>query len=58
MSTADYLDHSPDLRVLPASEWRAAAREHRSRLDRLVGPYLERRKAGTTHPVIDFLFTY
>ncbi|MFD3706178.1 3-methyladenine DNA glycosylase [Nocardia sp. NPDC058658] len=58
MSTADYLDHSPDLRVLPASEWQAAAREHRDRLDRLVGPYLERRKAGTTHPVIDFLFTY
>ncbi|MFE1592354.1 3-methyladenine DNA glycosylase [Nocardia sp. NPDC058705] len=58
MSTADYLDHSPDLRVLPASEWQAAAREHRDRLDRLVGPYLERRKAGNTHPVIDFLFSY
>ncbi|MFD3595613.1 3-methyladenine DNA glycosylase [Nocardia sp. NPDC058640] len=58
MHPADYLDHSPDLRVLPASEWQAAAREHRDRLDRLVGPYLERRKAGTTHPVIDFLFTY
>ncbi|WP_280298576.1 3-methyladenine DNA glycosylase [Nocardia neocaledoniensis] len=46
------------MRVLPAVEWRALARAHRERLDRLVGPYLERRAAGTTHPVIDFLFTY
>ncbi|MFE1592374.1 hypothetical protein [Nocardia sp. NPDC058705] len=58
MSTHDDLDHSLDLRVLPSVEWRTAAREHRDRLDRLVGPYLERRMAGTTHPVIDFLFTY
>lgn len=58
MSTHDDLDHSLDLRVLPSAEWRAAAREHRDRLDQLVGPYLERRAAGTTHPVIDFLFTY
>ncbi|WP_067981320.1 3-methyladenine DNA glycosylase [Nocardia caishijiensis] len=46
------------MRVLPEVEWRAAASAHRERLDRLVGPYLERRAAGTTHPVIDFLFTY
>ncbi|WP_278264541.1 3-methyladenine DNA glycosylase [Nocardia sp. AG03] len=48
----------PGLRVLPPVEWRERARAHRERLDRLVGPYLERRAAGTTHPVIDFLFTY
>ncbi|MGW5451429.1 3-methyladenine DNA glycosylase [Nocardia sp. NPDC003979] len=46
------------MRVLPEVEWRAAASAHRERLDRLVGPYLERRAAGTTHPVVDFLFTY
>ncbi|UFS98849.1 3-methyladenine DNA glycosylase [Nocardia huaxiensis] len=27
-------------------------------MDALVGPYLERRAAGSKHPVIDFLFTY
>ncbi|MFC9471323.1 3-methyladenine DNA glycosylase [Nocardia sp. NPDC056952] len=58
MSTYGDLDHALDLRVLPAVEWRTAARAHCDRLDRLVGPYLERRAAGTTHPVVDFLFTY
>ncbi|MFD4458079.1 3-methyladenine DNA glycosylase [Nocardia sp. NPDC058480] len=58
MSTPDYLDHPTDLRILPVTEWQAAARAHRDRLDRLVGPYLERRAAGTAHPVVDFLFTY
>lgn len=57
VSTQGDLVDSLDLRVLPAVEWRVAARAHRDRLDRLVGPYLERRAAGTTHPVIDFLFT-
>ncbi|QBS46589.1 3-methyladenine DNA glycosylase [Nocardia sp. CS682] len=28
------------------------------RVDHLVGPYVERRAAGSSHPVIDFLFTY
>ncbi|WP_436975426.1 3-methyladenine DNA glycosylase [Nocardia asteroides] len=58
MSTHDALEHLLDLRVLPQVEWHARARAHRERLDRLVGPYLERRASGTTHPVIDFLFTY
>ncbi|MGY4103553.1 3-methyladenine DNA glycosylase [Nocardia sp. R16R-3T] len=44
--------------VLAESEWRTSAAEHRARLDELVGPYLERRAAGSVHPVIDFLFTY
>lgn len=44
--------------VLPEHEWRAAAAAHLDRLDALVGPYLERRASGSTHPVIDFLFTY
>ncbi|MFD0363251.1 3-methyladenine DNA glycosylase [Nocardia sp. GCM10030253] len=46
------------LRVLPEAQWRAQAAAHRARLDELVGPYLERRAAGSSHPVIDFLFTY
>ncbi|MFE7797249.1 3-methyladenine DNA glycosylase [Nocardia sp. NPDC057440] len=46
------------LRVLPEAQWRADAAAHRARLDELVGPYLERRAAGSSHPVIDFLFTY
>ncbi|WP_433715512.1 3-methyladenine DNA glycosylase [Nocardia sp. CA-084685] len=44
--------------VLAESEWRAGAAAHRARLDELVGPYLQRRAAGSSHPVIDFLFTY
>ncbi|MFX0577455.1 3-methyladenine DNA glycosylase [Nocardia nepalensis] len=44
--------------LLAESEWRARAAAHRARLDELVGPYLQRRAAGSSHPVIDFLFTY
>ncbi|MFD4071533.1 3-methyladenine DNA glycosylase [Nocardia ignorata] len=58
VSTHYDLDSALEPRVLPEAEWQAAASAHRERLDRLVGPYLERRAAGTTHPVIDFLFTY
>ncbi|MEU4344716.1 3-methyladenine DNA glycosylase [Nocardia sp. NPDC023852] len=44
--------------VLPAARWRASAAAHRTRLDELVGPYFEQRAQGSSHPVIDFLFTY
>ncbi|MCP2294014.1 hypothetical protein APR11_000418 [Nocardia amikacinitolerans] len=44
--------------VLAESEWRGRAAAYLARLDELVGPYLERRAAGNTHPVVDFLFTY
>ncbi|MGV9817156.1 3-methyladenine DNA glycosylase [Nocardia xishanensis] len=44
--------------VLAEDDWRARAAAYQARLDELVGPYLERRAAGSTHPVIDFLFTY
>ncbi|PXX70624.1 hypothetical protein DFR70_10143 [Nocardia tenerifensis] len=44
--------------VLTEEQWRARAAEHVARVDRLVGPYVERRAAGSSHPVIDFLFTY
>ncbi|MEU1993529.1 3-methyladenine DNA glycosylase [Nocardia gamkensis] len=46
------------MRVLSGARWRASAAAHRARLDDLVGPYLERRAQGSSHPVIDFLFTY
>ncbi|WP_174189818.1 3-methyladenine DNA glycosylase [Nocardia barduliensis] len=46
------------MRVLSGARWRASAAAHRARLDELVGPYLERRARGSSHPVIDFLFTY
>ncbi|WP_159848940.1 3-methyladenine DNA glycosylase [Nocardia sp. CY41] len=46
------------MRVLSGAQWQAAAAAHRARLDGLVGPYLERRAQGSSHPVIDFLFTY
>ncbi|MFE9578031.1 3-methyladenine DNA glycosylase [Nocardia sp. NPDC006044] len=47
-----------DLTVLPEDRWRAQAAEHLTRVDQLVGPYVARRAAGSSHPVIDFLFTY
>ncbi|MFI6044761.1 3-methyladenine DNA glycosylase [Nocardia sp. NPDC051321] len=44
--------------VLAEEQWRAQAAGHVVRVDRLVGPYVQRRAAGSSHPVIDFLFTY
>ncbi|MGQ4619371.1 3-methyladenine DNA glycosylase [Nocardia sp. R7R-8] len=46
------------MRMLSGAQWRASATAHRARLENLVGPYLERRARGSSHPVIDFLFTY
>ena len=47
-----------EIRLLPEPQWRARAQEHRDRVETLIGPYLQRRAAGSKHPVIDFLFTY
>ncbi|MGW4532178.1 3-methyladenine DNA glycosylase [Nocardia sp. NPDC004340] len=47
-----------DCSVLSGPAWRDRAAAHRARVDALLGPYLDRRAAGTKHPVIDFLFTY
>lgn len=44
--------------MLEPDDWRARAARHRGHVDALVGPHLRRRKLGSTHPVIDFLFTY
>lgn len=43
---------------LRRDEWSARAADHRARIDTLIGPYLNDRRSGATHPVIDFLFTY
>ncbi len=56
--TAGCHSAQPQIRLLPEGEWRDQAAAHRARVDDLVGPYLERRAAGSKHPVIDFLFTY
>ena len=48
----------PAVRVMPEAHWTGRADEHRARVDRWVGPHLERRRRGRTHPVLDFLFTY
>ncbi|WP_051193252.1 hypothetical protein [Nocardia jiangxiensis] len=47
-----------ETQLVPEPQWRARAQEHRDRVETLVGPYLQRRAAGSKHPVIDFLFTY
>lgn len=44
--------------VLPRDVWHACAQEHADRLDRYLGPHLDRRRRGEPHPVHDFLFTY
>jgi len=44
--------------VVPEQEHRARAAEHQAAVDRLTAGFLERRHAGTKHPVEDFLFTY
>ncbi|WP_157574778.1 3-methyladenine DNA glycosylase [Jiangella muralis] len=44
--------------ILAEEEWRARLLAHEARVDALVGPHLSRRRAGRTHPVHDFLFTY
>jgi hypothetical protein len=40
------------------SDWRSRAEAHRRRADAFVAPHLERQRAGRSHPVFDFLFTY
>ena len=44
--------------VLQPEIWRPRAEAHRTAVDDLIGPYLQARRHGARHPVIDFLFTY
>jgi hypothetical protein len=44
--------------VLDEVEWISAASAHRERVRRWTEPHRQRRQTGSTHPVLDFLFTY
>lgn len=44
--------------TLTRTEWLPRAQAHHERIDRYVVPHLARRKQGTPHAVIDFLFEY
>lgn len=44
--------------VLPATQWRAAARAHRARIAERTDPLMALHDDGLRHPVYDFLFTY
>jgi hypothetical protein len=46
------------VRVLDGDGWRAAAANHRSRVERWTLPHRARRRRGEAHPVLDFLFSY
>ena len=54
----EHPDHGLAAQVLDADEWRARRDAHRQAVDELIGPYLDARRRGARHPVIDFLFTY
>ena len=44
--------------VLSEASWTQRRDSHHERVTALVGAYLDRRGHGTSHPVVDFLFTY
>jgi hypothetical protein len=44
--------------LLAETEWRARRTAHERRVDGWLAGHLARRRAGTKHPVEDFLFTY
>lgn len=44
--------------MLDEPTWRARAEAHEARVEPWIRPHLERRRAGRTHPVEDFCFTY
>jgi hypothetical protein len=46
------------VKLFQEQRWLPLAEAHRRRAERYTGPYLQRRSAGTRHPVEDFLFTY
>lgn len=46
------------IELLDESAWVRRASTHRDRVDAFCAPHQARRRAGRTHPVWDFLFTY
>ncbi len=43
---------------MDAGTWHARKSRHEERVDAWIGPHLDRRGRGLSHPVEDFLFTY
>ncbi|HYJ66259.1 MAG TPA: hypothetical protein VEX15_01215 [Nocardioidaceae bacterium] len=48
----------PTFDLLDEATWRARAAAHDARVEPWIRPHLERRRAGRSHPVEDFCFTY
>ncbi|GAA5175640.1 hypothetical protein GCM10023321_82100 [Pseudonocardia eucalypti] len=46
------------MRVLAERDWRVRSSAHLARVRRWTEPHRTRRRAGRTHPVLDFMFTY
>lgn len=44
--------------ILDEATWTRRVRAHTDRVDEFCAPHLARRRAGQSHPVWDFLFTY
>jgi len=47
-----------DWTVLSYSEWKKEYEQHKSELEPILNPWLEKRSHGEKNPVIDFLFEY
>lgn len=58
MSEVGHAGSAVGHRVLAESHWQELARAHHTRADEFLEPHLTRRRAGESHPVFDFLFTY
>lgn len=56
--TAARHEGRPAVVVMPAAQWRAAARSHRERIAARTAPLTALHDDGARHPVYDFLFTY
>ncbi|MGV0746393.1 hypothetical protein [Mycolicibacterium sp. XJ870] len=57
MSELAYARQAAD-QFLAESDWTAAERHHRARVESFLAPHLRRQERGEPHPVWDFLFTY
>ncbi|WP_241386912.1 3-methyladenine DNA glycosylase [Rhodococcus sp. CH91] len=56
--TQPTLSPDPGPRILTEAEWTPLRAQHHAAVDELLAGHLQRRAAGRTHPVHDFLFTY
>ena len=58
MSSAPFATGPTVSELLTEADWLDRERAHRARVDAFLAPHLRRARAGETHPVWDFLFTY